>query len=234
MDKKCKYCQKDDCKKYKYRIVKVMFDKEYNCTIERDMLTEDQAVELFKKFKLPTIIMNDKESIVEFNFMTYSNIYSMTGHRIDTKHGFYIIYKNDSLTKVDNIDIQFHFDCWINNKVTNGRFAQTEEGEECDFESYIVTSSSALQYANLYEKVAKLRVSFIRELFDIKNTNKGNNDKFHNSVPFDIHKPVYCSCGKELEFKYTSVMSGSMYAECECGKHYHALAERVYRKVDLE
>ena len=37
-------------------------------------------------------------------------------------------------------------------------------------------------------------VSLCEEVFDF------DDDNFHNGVPFDINKPVYCSCGEKLKF----------------------------------
>ena len=70
------------------------------------------------------------------------------------------------------------------------------------------------------------------ESLSVKNTNKGNDDNFHNGVPFDINKPVYCSCGEKLKFNYSGTRSDDMYTRCNrCGKTYHIHSEPVYRKV---
>lgn len=236
MLKKCKYCERSDCKEYDYRIVSVIFDKESNCTITRDVVKEADVVELFKRNNLPIVRVNGKETIIRYKSLSEASTASnIPGYRIDTKYGFHVLtaLNLEVPVKVDNIDLQLHFDSWINNKVTNGRFRCLDEIDyDCEFEDYIVSSSSALQYANLYEKVAKYKVAFIRELFNVKNTNKGNDDNFHNGVPFDIHKPVYCSCGEQLNFNYSSTRSDDMYAKCDrCGKTYNIHSEPVYRKV---
>ncbi len=234
MLKKCKYCEKSDCKEYDYRIISVIFDKEFNCTITRDVIKESDVVELFKRNNLPVVKINGKETIIKYKSLSDASTIC-SGYRIDTKYGFYVLtaLNLEVPVKVCNIDLQLHFNNWISNKVINGRFKCIDELDYyCEFEDYIPSSSSALQYANLYEKVAKYKVSFIRELFNVKNTNKGNDDNFHNGIPFDINKPVYCSCGEKLKFTYSGTRSDDMYSRCDrCGKTYHVHSKPVYRKV---
>lgn len=148
MSKNCGYkCKKDDCKlNLSYRVAEVSFPFNSVCHITKKRVSTERVLTILKENGIkPAIIMPLYKSMKNGGF------------RIDKDNGFIIIFY-DYYEAID-YNIINHFNRWINNKITHGRFNNPS------FEQFIPDCSSSRRYIRLYNKVSTLKISFYKELY---------------------------------------------------------------------